>query len=242
MAVPMYWALAALSASRSFPILQPSPGDDVFGEPGSHPAMTGTYSLPRRQGISRAVYMASTVQSRQAYFPVSPRLERRIELKAFKRQFTFEAGTAQEEAMKIARKQAKLRRQRRDHKERIRDIRKRMHEGELARRAVVSRQDALSLGFRIIAREEADLNAQYAIQSAAPETRYAPVNVGKSDVDQLRRQRPQIGRPSHNENKAGTVFKRPARPAKGPRRTPETAYARDRSFFLSPEDYLGLIC
>jgi hypothetical protein len=58
----------ALSASRSFTILQPSPGDDVFGTLGSHPAMTGTYSLPRRKGISRAVYMASTVQPRQAYF------------------------------------------------------------------------------------------------------------------------------------------------------------------------------
>jgi hypothetical protein len=181
--------------------------------------------------------MASTVQSRQAYFPVSPRLERRIELKAFKRQFTFQAGTAQEEAMKIARKQAKLRRLQKDHKERIRDIRKRLHEGETARRAVVLRQDALSLGFRIIAQEEADLNAQYAIQSAAPETRYAPVNVRKSDVDRPRRQRPQIGRPSHNGHKAGTAFKRPARPAKAPRRTPKKAYVRDGSFFLSPEGY-----
>lgn len=227
----------ALGASRSFPILQPSPGDDVFGTPGSHPAMPGTYSLPRRKGISPAVYMASTVQSSQNYFPVSPRLERRIELKAFKRQFTFQAGTAQEEAMKIARKQAKLRRLQKHHKERLRDIRRRLHEGEMARRAVVSRQEALSLGFRIIAQEEADLSAQYAIRSVAPQTCYAPVNVRKSDVDRPRQRRPQIGRPSHNDHKAGTAFKRPARPAKASSRTPKTAYVGYRSIFLSPEDY-----
>jgi hypothetical protein len=92
-----------------FPIIHPSPGDDVFSTQGDRPAVTGgAYSLrmprttagttsildgptkdttlPRGSGIIRAPSVASTSQCRRHNFPRSPRLEQLVESRASRRQ------------------------------------------------------------------------------------------------------------------------------------------------------------
>ena len=190
---------------HAFPVLQPSPGDDVFSTPGNRPALTGTYSLLRRKRVSRAVYMASTHQSRQNYYPLYPGIERRNQVRASRHQLTSQAADLQKQATALARSQAKLRQEREHHLERARNLEARIQEAETARRALDLRHSQVSDSLDRLAQGQVDFNPQDTIESVIPEDHGERVRDASVDV------RHQLTDTFQIEHKAVTTFNRPRR-------------------------------
>lgn len=190
---------------HAFPVLQPSPGDDVFSTPGNRPALTGTYSLLRRKRVSRAVYMASTHQSRQNYYPLYPGIERRNQVRASRHQLTSQAADLQKQATALARSQAKLRQEREHHLERARNLETRIQEAETARRALNLRHSQVSDSLDRLAQDQVDFNPQDTIENVIPEDHGERIRDASVDV------RHQLTDTFQIEHKAVTTFNRPRR-------------------------------
>jgi hypothetical protein len=190
---------------HALPILQPSPGDDVFSTPGNHPALTGTYSLLRRKRVSRAVYMASTHQSRRNYYPLSPGIEHRNQVRASRHQLTSQAADLQKQATALARSQAKLRRECEHHVECARNLETRIQEAETSRRALDLRHSQVSDSLDQLAQGQVDFNPQDTIESVIPEDHGERIRDASVDV------RHQLTDTFQIEHKAVTTFNRPRR-------------------------------
>ena len=190
---------------HAFPVLQPSPGDNVFSTPGNRPALTGTYSLLRRKRVSRAVYMASTHQSRQNYYPLYPGIERRNQVRASRHQLTSQAADLQKQATALARSQAKLIREREHHVECARNLETRIQEAETAHRALDLRHSQVSDSLDRLAQGQVDFNPQDMIESVIPEDHGERIRDASVDV------RHQLTDTFQVEHKAFTTFNRPRR-------------------------------
>jgi len=180
----------------------------VFSTPGNRPAITGTYSLPRRRGISRALYMASTRHSRRNCFPISPHLEHRIEVRASRRELVAQSADFQRQAVVLARSQAKLRQQREHHIECLRDLETRLQEGETVRHAVKSRQIEVSESLHRLAQAPISLIPQTTIQPVA----YQKYFEGTRDAHKNARR--QLARAFRIEKRAAMTSERPRMIAK----------------------------
>jgi hypothetical protein len=208
-----------------FPIIHPSPGDDVFSTQGDRPAVTGgAYSLrmprttagttsildgptkdttlPRGSGIIRAPSVASTSQSRRHNFPRSRRFEQLVESRASRRRLTAQAGYSQMAVVNHARQQGRLRKQLKHHKERVRDLESRMREGEELRQAGVERQTEEFLSLRRLAQGEVELEIGYTVDCIQTRSD-SPVSV-----------RRQLARTFHVERKEVATFDRPRKVAR----------------------------
>lgn len=200
---------AAPGDGNDFPHLQPSLGDDVFGTPGNHPAITGRYSLPRRKGISRAQYMGMSRRATQDYFPISPRLEHRIEARTSRKSRIAEAAESQKQAAALVRKQTRLRRQREHHLESARDLERRIEEGEVARRAIDSQQSQVPGSLHRLAQDQVDFEFQDRTERVAPEDHFERTrNLPPVDV------RHQLKNAFHFEREAVARFDGPRRIAR----------------------------
>jgi hypothetical protein len=155
---------AGSGTGRSFPLIRPALGDDVFSTPGDHPAATGTYTLNLPKKITsgvRAPCVASSSRSRGHNFPRSPRFIRLLCVRNYRREILADMGYAHIALVNHAREKARLQRQLDHHRECVRDLEARVREYDELVQAGVSRHIYFSEGLTYLARRESCLVNQY---------------------------------------------------------------------------------
>jgi seryl-tRNA synthetase len=152
--------------------------------------------------------MALSRHSRQHYFPISPRLEHRIEARASRKSRIAEMAESQKQAAALVRGQARLRRQREHHLERVRDLERRIEEGETARRAINSQQSQVPGSLHRLAQDQVDFEVQDRTERVAPEDHFERTRNAPGDV------RHQLKNAFHIEHEAVARFDRPRRIAR----------------------------